>query len=566
LNWPAAVQHLAKRLLTKLNQMKLLSIFLAVQFLTVMPSLKAQQPLQQNNLRVKIKNGVLEGTSDASGVRTFKGIPFAKAPVGNLRWREPQPAENWSGIRKADKFGASPMQANVFGDMRFRSPGKSEDCLFLNVWSPAKTAKEKLPVLVYFYGGGYVAGDGSEYRYDGAHLASKGIVTLTVNYRLGVFGFFAHPELSKESGRNASGNYGLMDQYAALKWVQENIAAFGGDPQKVTIAGESAGSISVSAQMASPLSENLIAGAIGESGAMIKPTLAALPLEQAEKNGVAFGQSIKAASLSALRQVPAEDLLKAAAAPQAFQTAATIDGYFLPKDPAQIFAAGEQAHVPLLAGWNSAEVSYQSLLSTDAPTPENYSKKIQALYPGQAAEIMKLYPGNSESEVIESATALASDRFIAYSTWKWMDLHSHTANKPVYRYLFSKSKPPVTAEYQNTTPGLAGGTTKNTAAAPPTKPQANGAPHAFEIEYAMGNLKSNPVYAWTAEDYKISEIMSQYFANFIKTGNPNGAGLPQWQALPANGNATYMNIGVKTRSEPETTRERYLFLDQQYSK
>jgi para-nitrobenzyl esterase len=546
--------------------MKLLTLLLAVQFVTVIPTLKAQQPSQKNNPHVKVRNGVLEGTLEASGVRSFKGIPFAKPPVGSLRWREPQPAENWSGVRKADKFGASPMQANVFGDMRFRSPGKSEDCLFLNVWSPAKTANEKLPVLVYFYGGGFVAGDGSEYRYDGEHLATKGVVTLTVNYRLGIFGFFAHPELTKESGHNASGNYGLMDQYAALKWVQENIAAFGGDPKKVTIAGESAGSISVSAQMASPLSKNLIAGAIGESGAMIKPTLAAVPLEQAEKNGAAFAESIKASSLTSLRAVPAEDLLKAASAPKAFQTAATVDGYFLPRDPAEIFAAGEQAHVPLLAGWNSAEVSFQSILSTDAPTPENYSRKIKALYPEQAEQVLKLYPGNSEAEVIESATALASDRFIAYSTWKWMDLHNQTGSKPVYRYLFSKSKPPVTAEYENTTPGLAGGTTKNTTASPVKVPQANGAPHAFEIEYAMGNLKSNPVYAWTQDDYKVSETMLQYFANFIKTGNPNGTGLPQWQALPARGNVTYMNIGIRTQSEPETTRERYLFLDQLYSK
>jgi para-nitrobenzyl esterase len=545
--------------------MKLLTLILAAQILTVIPTLKAQQAIQQNNLRVKVSNGTLEGTTGISGVRSFKGIPFAKAPVGNLRWKEPQPAVNWTGVRKADKFGASPMQANVFGDMRFRAPEKSEDCLFLNVWSPAKTADAKLPVLVYFYGGGYVAGDGSEYRYDGEHLASKGIVTLTVNYRLGIFGFFAHPELTKESSHHASGNYGLMDQYAALKWVQENIAAFGGDPTKVTIAGESAGSISVSAQMASPLSRNLIAGAIGESGAMIKPTLAALPLEQGEKNGAAFAEKINAKSLSALRQLSADDLLKAAAAPQAFQTAATIDGYFLPKDPAEIFAAGEQAHVPLLAGWNSAEVSYQALLAADAPTPENYSRKIKDLYE-QADFVLELYPGNTTAEVIESATALASDRFIAYSTWKWLDVHSKTVNKPVYRYLFSKSKPPLTAEFENTTPGLAGGTTKNTTASPVKVPQVTGAPHAFEIEYALGNLKSNPVYAWTAEDYKISETMVQYFANFIKTGNPNGTGLPQWNALPPRGTATYMNIGIKTQSEPETTRQRYMFLDQLYSR
>jgi para-nitrobenzyl esterase len=304
--------------------MKLIHLFIAVQLVTAVPSLHAQQKQSANNLQVKVRNGSLEGVQEASGVRSFKGIPFAKAPVGDLRWKEPQLAENWTGIKKADKFGASPMQANVFGDMRFRSPGISEDCLFLNVWSPAKSATEKLPVLVYFYGGGFVAGDGSESRYDGESLAKKGIVTLTINYRLGVFGFLAHPELTKESAHKSSGNYGLMDQQAALQWVHDNIAAFGGDPSRVFIAGESAGSISVSAQMASPLSKNLIAGAIGESGAMIKPTLAAIPLEEGEKNGIAFGERVKASSLAALRAMPAADLLKEAAAQGAFRTAATV--------------------------------------------------------------------------------------------------------------------------------------------------------------------------------------------------------------------------------------------------
>src|SRR5437773_3764707 len=229
--------------------------------------------------RINTANGVLEGV-DESGIKTFKGVPFAAPPVGNLRWREPQPVKNWSGIRKADKFGPRAMQLNVFGDMSFRSDGMNEDCLYLNVWTPAKTGDERLPVLVYFYGGGFVAGDGSEPRYDGERMARKGIVALTVNYRLGVFGFLAHPELTKESPHHASGNYALLDQRAALQWVQTNIAAFGGDPKKVTIAGESAGSIAVSAQMASPLSKHLIAGAIGESGALIAPTLPPVPLAQ----------------------------------------------------------------------------------------------------------------------------------------------------------------------------------------------------------------------------------------------------------------------------------------------
>ncbi|NLG76863.1 MAG: carboxylesterase family protein, partial [Xanthomonadaceae bacterium] len=234
--------------------------------------------------RVKIANGTLVGVVDKEkDLRIFKGIPFAQPPVGDLRWREPQPVKNWQGERKATEFSAQCMQRRIFDDMVFRSNGVSEDCLYLNVWTPAKSASEKLPVLVYIYGGGFVAGDGSEPRYDGASMAQKGIVTVTLNYRLGVFGLFAHPELTKESPHKASGNYALLDQHAALEWVQRNISAFGGDPKRVTIAGESAGSFSVSAQVASPLSRNLIAGAIGESGAMVSRLM---PLSEAEDKGM----------------------------------------------------------------------------------------------------------------------------------------------------------------------------------------------------------------------------------------------------------------------------------------
>src|SRR5205807_1266214 len=219
--------------------------------------------------------------------------PFAAPPVGDLRWKPPQPVTRWEGVRKADRFSPRAMQPPIFGDMVFRSNGMSEDCLYLNVWTPAKSSKERLPVLVYFYGGGFVAGDGSEARYQGDSMAHKGIVALTVNYRLGVFGLLAHPELTKESPRHASGNYSLLDQTAALRWVQQNIAAFGGDPKKVTIAGESAGSVSVSAQMASPLSKDLIAGAIGESGSIIG-TLSAVPLAEGEQNGLRFATNVGA--------------------------------------------------------------------------------------------------------------------------------------------------------------------------------------------------------------------------------------------------------------------------------
>ncbi|HWB25592.1 MAG TPA: carboxylesterase family protein [Chitinophagaceae bacterium] len=503
------------------------------------------------NPQVTTANGIVEGVND-SGLHVFMGIPFAQPPVGDLRWKEPQPVKNWSGIYKADHFRAKAMQKNVFSDMVFRADGMSEDCLYLNVWTPAKPGKTKLPVLVYFYGGGYVGGDGSEYRYDGASLARKDLVTVTVNYRLGIFGFFSHPELTQESPHHASGNYGLLDQNEALRWVQANIGAFGGDPKHVTIAGESAGSISVCAQMASPLSKDLIAGAIGESGGMINPTLAPIKLSEGEQNGVAFAKRVKASSLADLRAMSAEALLDSAAKPGAFRTAATIDGYFLPKSPEEIYAAGEQAHVPLLAGWNSTELPYQAFMYGQAPTVENYAKRVADTYKDKAAEVMKLYPGSTVDEVLQSATALASDRFIVYSTWKWADLAAKTGGKPVYTYIFSKPRP-----------ALPQSNTQQNSNMPPPLP---GAFHASEIEYALGNLPTNKVYPWAADDYKVSATMEAYFANFIKTGNPNGKGLPQWTPITNGNDSHQMIINVDTKLVPEAHRNRYLFLDGEYVK
>ncbi|KAA3439524.1 carboxylesterase/lipase family protein [Rufibacter hautae] len=509
--------------------------------------------------QVKTANGLVEGTREKSGIRSFKGVPFAAPPVGDLRWREPQPVKNWQGVRKATQFGPRAMQLPVFGDMNFRSNGVSEDCLYLNVWTPAKTGKEKLPVLVYFYGGGFIAGDGSEPRYDGESMAQKGIVAITVNYRLGVFGFFAHPELTQESPYKGSGNYGFLDQSAALRWVKENIAAFGGDPARVTIAGESAGSISVSAQMASPLSKNLMAGAIGESGALVNSPFDPVPLAEAEQNGVKFASSIGATSLAQLRAMDAKQLLNEAGKPGMGRFVPTLDGYFFPKSPAAVFAAGEQAKVPLLAGWNSEEMTYRALFGQDAPTKENYTKLVQKLYGPRAENVLKQYAAASDAEVAQVATDLSGDRFIAYSTWKWMDLHSKTSGKPVYRYLYSRPRPEMVPEMGNATAGLAGGVVKDSNA--PKAPPATGAVHSAEIEYAMGNLATNKVFAWTPEDYKVSKTMQEYFANFIKTGNPNSGSLPKWPT--ATGNAVqYQVIDVNTKTVTEKNRGRYLLMDE----
>jgi para-nitrobenzyl esterase len=524
------------------------------------PPAPAQSAKDSAPNRVKTANGTLEGVTEKSGVRSFKGIPFAAPPVGDLRWKEPQPAKNWQGVRKADTFGPRAMQRAVFGDMNFRSDGMGEDCLYLNVWTPAQTGNERLPVLVYFYGGGFMAGDGSEPRYDGESMAQKGIVALTVNYRLTVFGFLAHPELSRESGRNASGNYGLMDQSAALRWVQQNIAAFGGDPKKVTIAGESAGSSSVCAQMASPLSKNLISAAIGESGSMLS-LQPMTTLAQAEEMGVKFAQSVGAASLAALRAVPADQLLQATASPETPRFRPIVDGYFLPRAPLHLFEAGEQARVPMLAGWNSEEMNYRSVLGEAAPTPENYRSAVQKLFGERAEEVLKLYPAATGEEVLQAATDLASDRFTGYSTWKWTDVHGKTSGKPVYRYYYTRPRPPMTPEMGDAAPGLAGGVVRGAEAAAMKVPPARGAVHSAEIEYAMGNLAGNKVYAWTPDDYKVSETMQAYFANFIKTANPNGGGLPDWPAAGGEEGVQVMHIDVTSGARPDGHRERFLLLE-----
>ena len=501
----------------------------------------ANSSAQMNSLQIRTVNGTVEGVLEPTGVRSFKGVPFAAPPVGVLRWAAPQPATHWEGVRKCDHFGPQGMQDRIYSDMIFRNMGKSEDCLYLNVWLPAagsggaadgKGAASGLPVLVYFFGGGFIAGDGSEGRYDGESMATKGVIAITVTYRLGVFGFLAHPELTKESPHHASGNYGLLDQSAALRWVQQNIRAFGGDPRRVTIAGESAGSSSVSAQMASPLSKDLIAGGIGESGSLLG-LVPPVSLDKAEQTGVAFAKSCGAGSLAELRAMPADKVLEAAKQFSNYRFPVTIDGYFLPKAPGAIFRAGEQAHVPLLAGWNSDEGNYTSIVGNDPPIKENYEKGVRKLYGAAADSVLRLYAVQTDADVEQVGTDLASDRFIAFNTWRWTDEQARTGGKPVYRYLFERARPEA-------------------------KP-ARGAVHSAEIEYALGNLPLNKVYSWGPDDHAISRLMQDYFVNFIKKGDPNGTGLPQWPAIKSGGAAPVMHINVQTRVETEKYRERYLY-------
>ena len=519
---------------------------------------------QTNNyfpIQAKIENGIIEGNYDSrTGMQYYLGVPFAKPPVGELRWKAPQPLENWKGVKITKQFGPRPVQGIVFGEMNSRSDGLSEDCLYLNIWTDAKRNTKDLPVLVYFFGGGFVAGDGAEPRYDGERMARKGIVAVTVNYRLNIFGFFAHPELSAEAPYKASGNYALLDQQAALAWVQKNIAAFGGDPKKVTIAGESAGSISVSYQMASPLSKDLIAGAIGESGAGINPTLAPVSLAEAEKTGAEFAKKAGYPTLAELRKLSTRELFEIYNESHRFGFPVVIDGYFLRASIPEVFESRKQAMVPLLLGWNSAEIPAVAFMGGLPLTKDNYSKRIEKEYPNDHAEVMKLYPGDSARQIELSATALASDRFISYSGWKWFDLHRKNSDQPVYRYLFSKLLPP-----EIEIPAEPGSPPKKAAAF--KMPAAIGAPHASEIEYCMGNLEIVKGRAWTADDYKVQETMQTFFANFIKTGNPNSGAVPQWPAAkPSDSQPDIMVIDVESKTVKAVDDARYIFLDKGYTK
>lgn len=373
---------------------------------------------------------------------------------------------------------------------------------------------------------------------------NEGIVSITVNYRLNVFGFFAYPDLTKKSPNSASGNYGLLDQVQALRWVKKNISAFGGDPDKVTIAGESAGSMSVSGLMASPLTKNLFRGVIGESGGLFGP-LEPASLSTAEENGVKFAEMTGANNLQELRDMPADSLLKALTLKGVPHFGPIVDGYFLPESPAQIFSEGKQSDVPLLLGWNSAESNYQAILQGQNPTPENFIAAVKRLYGDRANRVLEVFPHANKKEVIESGTDLASARFTAFSTWKWGELQIHTGNSPIYRYYYSLPRPAMNDAKNGT------GT------------RQSGAVHSAEIEYVMGNLPTNRVYDWQPEDYKVSHIFQGFVANFAKNNDPNGMGLPIWRPLN-QGSRHIMHIDVNIQLEPVHDRKQMQVLDKLY--
>ncbi len=513
----------------------------------------------QDAVSVNTSYGILEGL-DISGIKTFKGVPFAAPPTGDNRWREPQPLQPWQGIRECHDYAPDPMQEPIFGDMNFGADSISEDCLYLNIWTPAITMNEKLPVLIYFNGGGLMAGSGSEPRYAGMAMARRGMICVTANYREGIFGFFAHPELSKETAYKGSGNYGFLDQQAAIRWVHENISLFGGDPERITIAGESAGSMSVSALMASPLSRGLFAQAIGSSGSVIADKRVK-SLAEAEKAGVDMMRRMGYKNVKEMRKVPAEVLMKQANVRNV--PVYNIDNHFLTEQPFATYAAGRQMRVPLLVGGNSLEMSPAAYfgyitMSGREITMEDIAKTASGMFGDNTDEMLSLYGITAPDDIYKQpGIDLCGDLFLAYSTWRWGNIHNATSGQPVYRYLYSRERPKMMIEGK--VAGLAGGVKDKTEAEEVVEnkiPEIHGAVHSADIEYAMGNLPTNRVYDWQPEDYMVSDIFMGYYANFVKTGNPNGIGLPQWLPLDNSDSPGFMVIDVKTRMEKDAGAER----------
>jgi para-nitrobenzyl esterase len=520
---------------------------------------------QLRRVQVTTANGVLEGVVSADGlVRTFKGVPYAAPPVGPLRWKPPQPAQPWKGVRQAVDFGPRAMQGHIYDDMVFHDQGPSEDCLYLNLWMPENPPAAKLPVMVWIHGGGFIAGASSESRQDGGNLSKLGVIVVSFNYRMGIFGFFAHPDLAKESPQQATGNYGLLDQVVALQWVRDNIASFGGDPNNVTVFGESAGSFSVSALMASPLARGLFNRAIGESGAMISKTRPPVSRDEAEAACVKFAEvKLGTGSLDKLRAMSGKKLLKAALKVPHNYFRQDIDGYFLPAGCEATFAAGGQSHVPLLAGWNHDEGYYKDFYTSEPPAVTNdpLAKKLvkppepvftkggpsladfaacaRGRFGANADDFLKLYAATTDDEARRAAADYAGDRFIAYGTWKWIDLHLQTGESPVYRYEFEQPLPLA----KNAKPGA--------------KPAT---PHASDIEFIFQTLSSKKL-PWRPEDQKVSELMARYWSNFAKNGDPNGPGLPHWPQYTRADGYPLLHIKADSAAAPDQNRARYEFLD-----
>lgn len=444
----------------------------------------------------------------ANGLSVYKGIPFAAPPVGDLRWRPPLHAAPWSGVRKADAFAPACMQVGVSmpGET---APAVSEDCLYLNVWTPAnaKIAHEHLPVIVWIYGGGYINGSASMPLYWGDRLAQKGVIVVTIAYRLGPLGFLALPELTRESLHHSSGNYGLLDQIAALEWIQRNIAAFGGDPKCVTVAGQSSGSISVSILMASPLAKGLFQRAIGESGGLFEPLQLApkFLLANAERDGEKYAVSLGAPSLRELRRLPASQLTGNAGG----IVHPVIDAYVLPLSPYEAFAAGQQNDVPLLIGSNADEA--RAIVDVTHETSATFDSDLEHSVGQIPPALLAAYPHATDEEAKQARLGLERDLRFAWDMWAWARLQARTGQSPVFYYSFRQQPPfPAGSVYAGW-----------------------GASHFAELWYVFDHLDQS-AWNWTVADRKLAEEMSNYWVNFARAGDPNGSGLPPWQMF-ANG-------------------------------
>jgi para-nitrobenzyl esterase len=513
--------------------MRKISILIALFVLSAVIPGFAQQPAA-----VKVEGGLLQGTYE-DGLTVYKGVPFAAPPVGDLRWRAPQPAAKWEGVRQADKFAPGPIQGQNL------SFGKSEDCLYLNIWSPSKSAKESIPVLVWIHGGGFSAGAASERLFYGDKLAKKGVILVSIAYRVGQLGFLTHAELSAESPNNVSGNYGLLDMIAGLQWIKKNIASFGGDPKKVTIFGESAGGIAVSMLCASPLAKGLFSGAICESGGSFGPSRAKTfsgenmkLLKDAINDGAAYVKGAGVSSIAELRKIEAEKLPGGMGLGMAWPI---IDGYVIPDDQYRLYAAHKYNDVPVLIGYNSDEGQSFSR----SKTPEEYYKAVRNRYGKFADDLIKAYPAG-ENSVPKTARDLDRDAAFGWHTWIWARLQSQTGKSKVFYYYFDQHQ-----DY------------------PKDSPRADyGSPHGAEIVYVFQHLDaSNPMMRntqITKADQDISEAMSTYWTNFAKYGDPNGKGVTEWPAF-SDANPVVMYFNQTPHTGPVPSAESLKVLDAYFS-
>jgi len=492
------------------------------------------------NGNVKVDGGLISGTV-ADGIRSFKGVPFAAPPVGDLRWKAPQPVIAWQGVRAADSFGAEcPQSPYAAGSMYFSPPQKqSEDCLFLNVWT-AGNQGEKRPVMVWIHGGAWTRGSGSIPAYDGTAFAKKGVVLITVNYRLGPLGFLAHSELTAESPNHSSGNYGVLDQIAALKWVQKNIAAFGGDPTKVTIFGESAGSWSVNALIASPLAKGLFRGAIGESGGVFQPGTFLKENREgrpsAEIIGAAFAKATGANSIKEFRAVSVEkivDIFNNDPQGRRFQTQTAVDGWVLPDEVRNIFAQGKQNDVNVIVGSNANEMTS---LVAEALVPkkmEDYRKRVEAQYGQNIKEFDAAYPVHNDEEIRDVYLGSFRDSIFTWQMRTWARMTS-TGHSKAYLYFFSH--------------------------APPNRNRKMlGAYHASEIAYVFNNLNRQNEMLQDM-DFKLADMMNSYWVDFATTGDPNGKGLPKWPAYDRDAE-NYIDFGDTVQSHNHLLKAQADFQD-----